>query len=110
MPAADSHGRGRRRDRRPQGVAHEYFRCPAGAGSFVKASKIRRGATVLAGLRGRYEDSATAGAAAEELLVLTSKGNYRRVEFVGAEKARCVQWHTRAGPRDRSGSPCCLLP
>lgn len=51
---------------------------------------MQRGVDFLNALRRRYEDSATAGADARDMLVQTSTGGFRPVELVGGEKTLYV--------------------
>ena len=77
------------------GVETRYFRCPAGAGSFVKPSKLSRGERFLSALKERYQK--TDGPAADELYVPTMRGNKVAIEL--KESARV----TRRQQIDRNG-------
>lgn len=69
------------------GVETRYFRCPAGAGSFVKPSKLMHGENFLTALKERYQK--TDGPAADELYVPTMRGNKVAIEL--KESARVTR-------------------
>jgi len=76
-----------------QGTTHQHFNCAAGAGSFVKPTKIRTGCTFVEALMERYvsmdapmitgqENSLT------ESFAVTAKGERKVIEFVGESNIR----------------------
>jgi hypothetical protein len=75
------------------GCFFRYFECVNGAGSFVKSSKVSLGRSFETALAERYvaEDAPEITAADSSLpgaFVTTSKGNVKKIEFVGERKLR----------------------
>ncbi len=69
-----------------------HFQCEAGAGSFVKPSKISGGRSFTEALHERYvaldAPEVAPGAIVPDAFVLTASGVQKSIEFVGEQKIR----------------------
>ena len=63
-----------------------YFTCPAGAGSFLKASLVDTGVSFMTAMRLKYEAEGGEGGGTFEM----ENGRSMEVELVGDDKIRCV--------------------